>query len=296
MNEMRKDQKMSGLYLVKDGDRTVVLAAERDGRIYGYIPNVDAFVYNKPMSVDFLIDRDMDYEPVTASDAADIIAKGVIGKINGRTNKFLLDEMKAETKRIQPAEVLRANDVSDPEPTRTQIANAKAALLKKTPLGEWIPYRTHSRSKRQTAQQMASDLRNRKIQAFRDIAVQTRVVENEDGDYVVQISRSKVGHAESGKRKSAAAKSKSERAKPAPIRDRRQPRTRVARERRKLITELSGREREVLELLLAGSTKGDVAARLLVSRSTVQSHVSRVIEKLKLNVVAKASNTASSNS
>ena len=120
MNE-RKNQKMSALYLVKDDDRTVVLAVEREGRCYGYIPNLDAFVYNKPMSVDFLIDQEMADEPVTADVAADIIGKGVIGKINGRTNKFLLDEMKAEERRLEPAEVLEASGVSDPEPTRRPL-------------------------------------------------------------------------------------------------------------------------------------------------------------------------------
>lgn len=100
---------MGALYLVKDGDRTVVLAAERDGKLYGYVPNVEAFVYNKPLSVDFLIDQSMTYEPQTAEQAAAIIKAGIVGKINGRTNKFLVDHMKAETNRMTPAEVFGAN-------------------------------------------------------------------------------------------------------------------------------------------------------------------------------------------
>ena len=280
----RKDQKMSALYLVKDGDRTVVLAVERDGRIYGYIPNLKAFVYNKPMSVDFLIDREMTYEPVTAGVAADIIAKGVIGKIDGRTNKFLLDEMKAETRRIQPAEILRANDVSDPDPTHTQVANAKAELLKKTPFGRWIVYKTYSDpSRRQTALQMASDLRKGKVRAFSDIVVQSRVVPSEDGHQVVQISRSRVGQAKANGTKSAAAKSKSEPSRPAHTSDSRQtPRARMAGERREPMPALSRKEREVLNLLTAGMTKRQIASRLLASPKTIESHVLRLRQKLKL--------------
>ncbi|UBV15338.1 hypothetical protein [Mycolicibacterium fortuitum] len=97
---------MGALYLVKDGNRAVVLAAERDGKLYGYVPNVDAFVYNKPLSADFLIDQSMTYEPQTAEQAATIIKAGVVGKIDGSTNKFLLDRMNDETNRISLTEVL----------------------------------------------------------------------------------------------------------------------------------------------------------------------------------------------
>lgn len=97
---------MGALYLVKDGDRSVVLAAERDGKLYGYVPNVEAFVYNKPLSVDFLIDQNLTYEPQTAEQAIAIINAGAVGKINGITNKFLLDRMNEETNRISLAEAL----------------------------------------------------------------------------------------------------------------------------------------------------------------------------------------------
>ncbi len=283
MNE-RKNQKMSALYLVKDGDRSVVLAVERDGRIYGYIPNLDAFVYNKPMSVDFLIDQDMTYEPVTAGAAAGMIAKGAIGKIDGRTNKFLLDEMKAEVRRIQPAEVLGANEVSEPEPTHTQVATAKAELLKKTPLDHWIDYKNYpDPSRRQTAQQMASDLRNGKIRAFRDLVVQSRVVQSDDGHQVVQIRRSRVGQPKAKERKSAAAEAKSEPLKPA----------HTAGEGKEPMPALSQKEREVLSLLISGLTKREIASRLYVSTKAIQSHVSRLREKLKLQHDRPISSSAS---
>lgn len=184
---------MSALYLVKEGDRAVILAAERDGRLYGYIPNVNAFVYNKPMSVDFLIDRDMTYQPVDHDEAAAIIKAGQIGKINGRTNKFLLDRTKAETRRIDPTEILDANQLHEPTPTRTRLAQAKADLLRKAPPGRWITYKDDypSPARIQAARQLASDIRKGRVRAFKNVAVTSRVVTDDHGRPVVQISREK---------------------------------------------------------------------------------------------------------
>jgi len=67
---------MSELYLVKDGERTVTLAAEREGKLYAFVPNVGSFVYNKPMSVDFQIDHEMNYASVDAETAANIVREG----------------------------------------------------------------------------------------------------------------------------------------------------------------------------------------------------------------------------
>lgn len=186
---------MSTLYLVKEGDRSVILAAERDGRLYGYVPNVNAFVYNKPMSVDFLIDRNMTYQPVDTDEAAAIIKAGQIGKINGRTNKFLLDRTKAETRRIDPIEILGANQLHEPAPTRTRLAQAKADLLRKAPAGRWITYKDDyaSPTRIQAARQLASDIRKGRVRAFKNIAVTTRVVTDDHGRPVVQICRVMAG-------------------------------------------------------------------------------------------------------
>lgn len=182
---------MTALYLVRDGDRTVSLAAERDGKLHVFIPNLDAFVYNKPMSVDFLIDRNMTYEPVTAPAAAEIINEGVIGKLDGRSHKTLLDWARAEPRRLDPAEVLGANTLrADIEPTPAEVAHAKAEMLRKAPPGRWIVYKTYPvGASRQTALQMASDLRLGRVRAFADIALKSRVRDSEQGHHVVQIAR-----------------------------------------------------------------------------------------------------------
>lgn len=187
---------MSALYLANEPDRTVWLAAEQDGKLYGYVPNVDAFVYNEPMTVDFLIDRELSYVPVTAHDAIDIIHAGVVGKIDGRTNRYLLDRIEAENRRLSPTEVLGANTIraaalqSGTDPTATETAKAKADILRRTPPGRWMVYRTYPpTSKRQTALQLASDLRKGRVKAFADIPVKTRVLTSDQGHHIVQITR-----------------------------------------------------------------------------------------------------------
>ena len=106
------------LYLVSEGSRTIWLAAERDHRLYVYVPNFGAFVYNDALTLDWQIDRDLTYASVTVQTAADIIAAGKVGKIDERTNKYLLDTMRAETRRLQVTDALgakRLHEAADPE-------------------------------------------------------------------------------------------------------------------------------------------------------------------------------------
>lgn len=118
---------MSEFYLVKDGQRIVSLAAERDGKLYTFVPNVSSFVYNKPMSVDFQIDRGMDYEPVSTDTAAGIVRDGSIGEIDESTNSFLLDHVQAETRRISPDEILDVYIDAEAELPVAEAGNAVAS-------------------------------------------------------------------------------------------------------------------------------------------------------------------------
>lgn len=55
---------------------------------------------------------------------------------------------------------------------------------------------------------------------------------------------------------------------------------------------LTAREREILALVTEGLTNSEIAARLVLSRSTVKSHVSRVIRKLDTSTRTEAATVA----
>lgn len=88
-------------YLVKDGTRTVTLAAEKESKLYGFVPEFQSFVYNKPMTIDFQIDREMTYEPVDTNRAAEIVRAGEIGM----SNSMVLELLKLEARRLDPGQL-----------------------------------------------------------------------------------------------------------------------------------------------------------------------------------------------
>jgi DNA-binding NarL/FixJ family response regulator len=56
---------------------------------------------------------------------------------------------------------------------------------------------------------------------------------------------------------------------------------------------LTDREQEILDLVKAGRTNGDIARTLFISESTVKVHVRHIFEKLGVHSRAEASSLGS---
>jgi two-component system response regulator NreC len=56
---------------------------------------------------------------------------------------------------------------------------------------------------------------------------------------------------------------------------------------RKAVTDLSPREREVLQLLAEGNSSKDIANRLTVAVTTIETHRRQIMDKLKLHTIAE---------
>lgn len=179
------------LYLVRDGDREVWVAAEREGRMFTYVANTGRFQRNKPVGSDFLMEREMAYEPLTPEQARAKMDAGV-GRLDERTMGPILDQFRADD-----AEYLSVEDVfgAQPQqvpqqPNRRARARALADAVNEAQPGQWVTWRTYPPDRRQTAQVAAHDLKNGKIRALGDLPVDTRIVPTTDETgLVVQITR-----------------------------------------------------------------------------------------------------------
>ncbi len=84
-------------YVVRDGERVAWLATAQADRLYVYVPSWRAFVYNGPLSVDYLFDREMAYDSVTAATASQLAAAaaeppdGVLAKLRAESRRIPAD-------------------------------------------------------------------------------------------------------------------------------------------------------------------------------------------------------------
>jgi hypothetical protein len=179
------------LYLVRKGDRQLWVGYEREDGFYTYLANTGQFVRNDAVGADFLMDREMDYEPLTPDQAQAKMAAGV-GRVDERKMGWLVKEFRAEE-----AESLTVEQVfgAQPQqlahlPNRRARAQALAHAVSQAQPDQWITWRTYPPDNRQAAQAAAHDLRTGKVRALADLAVDTRVVPTADETcIVVQVTR-----------------------------------------------------------------------------------------------------------
>ncbi len=83
----------------------VLHAEDRWSRtVFGYVPDLDAFVYNESLTRDAQVgnDLDLEYLPIPEAEAADMIARGELHRFDDRDMAWLLEKMRAETRKLPP--------------------------------------------------------------------------------------------------------------------------------------------------------------------------------------------------
>lgn len=179
------------LYLVESGGRPIWLVFEDTelARIYAYVPNTGLFHHHRPLGADFYWDRELTYTPIDATRAHEIIAAGVLGKLDGRSHADLIAAFQADPEPRGVAEVLGAQPIAH-QPSRTKQARAKAAQIAASSPGQWFTWRLYPRDSRQRAYVAAHDLRAGKVKALGNagVRVDVRVTPTQDGRLAVQVT------------------------------------------------------------------------------------------------------------
>lgn len=157
-------------------------------RIYAYLPNLGALVRHDALYQDFYRDMRLTYRPVSPAQAAQIVAEGQIGRLDARTHqKAILDELSCVTDRKAPADILDTGQTV--KVSARQAALARAARVAEAKPGEWVTWRSYPPQRRQSAYVAAHDLRSGKVRALAGIPVTTQIVEDSDGQHLVQVTR-----------------------------------------------------------------------------------------------------------
>lgn len=173
------------LYIAYDGDRAASLCWLQPGthRVFSYLPNWQKFVLNRPLAIDFMVDREMRYKEVSTRRASQIIADGKIGRMDGRKAGWLFDSLEG-VEQLEVADVLGQAPTAVPR-GRGRDAAYKAAEVDQAPDGEWVTYRTFAKADRIKANVCATDLRTGRIRAFAGMPIDVRTFDSMDGSQII---------------------------------------------------------------------------------------------------------------
>lgn len=98
------------LFLVKnEQDRPVWIAHVVDddyGWLYVYVPNTRRFHFNRGLTRDFYVDREMTYRPITEQEAADLLSRGEVGRLDPKIKGPLLQQFREDSDPLPVERVL----------------------------------------------------------------------------------------------------------------------------------------------------------------------------------------------
>jgi hypothetical protein len=95
------------LFLVKEDEREVWVAALANEHMYGYVANTGKFHDNNALRNDYYMERDFTYEEIGPAEARRLIDQGV-GTFDESDEDYsdVLDSWRADPKPLDPADVL----------------------------------------------------------------------------------------------------------------------------------------------------------------------------------------------
>lgn len=102
---MTKTAASTAFYLARDDARICWLVAVQGDdpwstAAYGYVPDLAAFVFNQPLTMDFCFDRELAYDAITAAQAAQVIEAGQTRPLDDAGLHDLLEEMRSEPRKL----------------------------------------------------------------------------------------------------------------------------------------------------------------------------------------------------
>jgi len=159
-------------------------------RIYAYSPNLGAFVRHNSLAEDFYRDMELQYRPIDVDEAVRIVAEGRLGKLDARTHqREVLDWLKSIQDRKDPAELLAGSQLRPATLSPRQAAKARAAKVAAAPPGQWVTWKSYASERRQLSYVAVNDIRTGKVKGLAELGVEVRNVQDERGQYLVQVRR-----------------------------------------------------------------------------------------------------------
>jgi hypothetical protein len=95
------------LYIVKDGERFVWVAARLGADIYTYVPNTGKFHRNEGLRDDFFMEQDLQYEETTVTGAKAAIEAG-LEPLDEQVMADHLTDWRADSAAFDPEQVFAA--------------------------------------------------------------------------------------------------------------------------------------------------------------------------------------------
>lgn len=184
----RKGLEMN-LYLVKtpaDGFENWVAYEHPEGDLYVFVQNTGKFHRNGPLTTDYYVHQELTYEPIDAAAAQRAIAAGEVGKLDARSQKWILDRYLQDENWIDPQDILGVKYTR----TEAEVRDARLRVLREAKPGVSITWKSYPLEKIHLARVATNDIRKKRIKALSSLGDLDSWVEKSNEEALVKVARS----------------------------------------------------------------------------------------------------------